>query len=238
MQSEQRVMLADAPALIVGGGPTPAPGPRGTVVLLHGLGASKEVQRPEAYLLARRGYVAVILDAVGHGERRHPDFEHRFAPERMADSFAELVAQAAAELPTVLGVLAEQGWSRPGAVGACGISMGGAMLFGAIEAGAVLDAAVSVVAPPPRAHAHLARYFPTPLLLQTAGADTLVPASNARAFHHALTPRYASAPERLRFVEHDGEGHMFSEAGWGRVWDEALGWFDRFLPAAGAGGPD
>ncbi|WP_158623783.1 alpha/beta hydrolase family protein [Corallococcus llansteffanensis] len=230
------MLLGEAPALVVGEGSTVAPGPRGTVLLLHGLGASKEVQRPEAQLLARHGYLAVIIDAVGHGERRYPDFDRRFAPDRAEQAFREVVSRSAAELPAVLGALAERGGSRPGAVGACGISMGGAILLEALGPELAVDAAVTVVAPPPRGHEaleRLARFFPTPLLMQTAGADTLVPSQDARDFHHALLPRYASAPERLRYFEHPGEEHMFTEAGWGRVWEEVLGWFNRFMPVAG-----
>ena len=236
MPREQRVMLGEAPALVVGDGPTLAPGPRGTVVLIHGLGGAKEVQRPEAQLLARHGYLAVILDAVGHGERRYPDFEQRFSPDHWDQSFREVVSRSAAELPRVLGALAERGGSRPGAVAVCGISMGGAILLEALGPELALDAAVTIIAPPPRGPhgpARLERFFPTPLLMQAAGADSLVPAQDARDFHHALLPRYASAPERLRYSEHPGEEHMFTEAGWGRVWEEVLGWFDRFMPVAG-----
>ncbi|RKH11868.1 hypothetical protein D7V97_10000 [Corallococcus sp. CA053C] len=236
MPREQRVLLGEAPALVVGDGSTLAPGPRGTFVLIHGLGGSKEVQLPEAQLLARHGYLAVILDAMGHGERRYPDFERRFSPDHRDQSFREVVSRSAQELPRVLGALAERGWSRPGAVGVCGISMGGAILFEGLGPELALDAAVTVIAPPPRGpqgHARLERFFPTPLLMQAAGADSLVPAQDARDFHHALLPRYASAPERLRYFEHPGEEHMFTEAGWGRVWEEVLGWFDRFMPVAG-----
>ena len=233
---EQRVLLGETPALVVGDGPTLAPGPRGTVVLIPGLGGSKEVQRPEAQLLAWQGYLAVILDAVGHGERRYPDFEHRFSPDQWDASFREVVSRTAEELSRVLGALAERGGSRPGAVGVCGISMGGAILYEALGAKLALDAAVAIIAPPPRGpqvHERLEHFFPTPLLMQTAGADSLVPAHEARELHHALLPRYASAPERLRYFEHPGEEHTFTEAGWGRAWEEVLGWFNRFMPVAG-----
>jgi hypothetical protein len=79
-------------------------------------------------------------------------------------------------------------------------------------------------------HEQPGRFFPTALLVQTAGADATVPPAAAREFCEELIPYYRSAPERLRYVEHPGESHLFSPDGWDRAWTEVLAWFDRFLP--------
>jgi uncharacterized protein len=234
---ERTITLAGVPALVAFADDPARSADRGTVLLLHGLTAAKELQRSEAHSLARRGYLAVTLDAVGHGARRDPDFEARFTPDRAERSFFELVQRGADELPGVVDALAGLGWAQAGRVGACGISMGGITLFGAITARCTLDAVVTIVASPrwsqvaPSPHEQLDRYAPTPLFMQTASDDATVSPAAARELHRALVPRYAAAPERLRYLEHAGEGHMFSAAAWQLAWDETLTWFDRFLPA-------
>lgn len=233
---EQPTSLAGAPALAVSeGSPEEAAATRGTVLLLHGFTGSKEVQRTEAFALARRGYLAVTPDAVGHGARRFADFADRFTPDRADRSFFELVHQTVEELPAVIAALQERRWAVEGRLAACGISMGGAVLFGAIASGTRLDAAAAIVATPVWRHRSFSpherpdRFFPTPLLVQTASADAVVDPAEARAFCHVLESHYGEAPDRLRFLEHPGEGHMFSESGWGRAWAEVEAWFARFL---------
>lgn len=232
---EQVLSLAGVPALVLSLQPPEVAARRGTVLVLHGLTASKEIQRTEALSLARHGYLAVALDAVGHGARRYPDFEERFAEARMEPSFYEVVEQSAAELPAVLDALRARGWALPGRVGACGISMGGFILFGAVVARVALDAVVPLVASPHwvlstrSPHLQLDRFFPTPLLIQNASDDQTVLPAAARALHQALLPRYAAAPERLRYVEHENEPHLLTERAWHLAWADTLGWFDRFL---------
>ena len=237
---EQLAALAGVPALVASTGDPARAAMRGTVLLLHGFTARKEVQRTEAHSLARHGYLAVTLDAVGHGERAYPDFAARFPPadlDRFDRAFFAVVAAGAAELAAVVAALGERAWAHPGRVGACGISMGGFTLLGAITAGCPLAAAVAIVASPcwrmqPRSpHAELDRYYPTPLLLHTGERDDVVAPDDARALHAALVPRYAAVPERLRYVEHAGEGHMFSAPAWQRTWADTLAWYDRFLGA-------
>ncbi|HEY8205849.1 MAG TPA: alpha/beta fold hydrolase [Myxococcaceae bacterium] len=234
--TEQPTTLAGVPALAVSKAPPEeAAATRGTVLLFHGFTGSKEVQRTEAFSLARRGYLAITPDAVGHGARRFADFDRRFPPDLADRNYFEVVQQTADELPSLIAELQERRWALPGRLGACGISMGGAVLFGAIASGCAFGAAAAIVASPVwrhrpfSPHERLDRFFPVPLLLQNASADEVVNPAEARALCEALAPRYASAPERLRYFLHSGEGHMFSERGWHRAWGEVEAWFDRFL---------
>src|SRR5579872_5261820 len=101
--------VADVPALLrCQESPEEAAG-QGTVLFYHGFGGTKE--RPEAYLnaLAEAGFLAVSLDAVGHGERRYPDFEVIFDNERWDTEFEEvethflqLLDDTAAEVPAIV----------------------------------------------------------------------------------------------------------------------------------------
>ena len=240
---EQTTMLAGVPALATSVGSPELAAERGTVLVLHGLTASKEAQHLDSRSLAERGYLAVALDAFGHGERRYIDFDARFSdadPDRSERNFFQVVQQSAEELPIVLEAMATRGWAHPGRVGAFGISMGGFILFGAVAARCRLDAVATIVASPVwrlgerSPHEQLGRFFPTPLLMVTGADDPVVPPGDARELHAQLVPRYEKAPERLRYLEHAGEGHMFSKPVWDQTWGEVCGWFDRFLVAPAA----
>lgn len=217
--------VAGVPAALVG-----ESNQRGVVVLLHGLGGSKHVQLAEAEKLAEHGFVAVVLDAVGHGDRRYPDFEQRFSPLRAERSYFETVAAGALELRAVVAAL-RQRLRLP--VGACGISMGGATLFGAMARGLVLEAAVTIVASPEwrgvgeSPHERPERFGLTPLLSMTAGRDTVVPSEAAAAFHRVVQARFR--PGCLVLRHFPDEGHLFSPAAWAEATDTMVNWFDRFL---------
>src|SRR5215217_5002203 len=101
--------LCTAPALLarLEGLPLPLP----AVLVYHGLGADKEIQRKELVTLAEAGFLAVGIDAAGHGERRLPDFEARFAGpwEEVEPLFLSLVTETVAEVPAVLDALVATG---------------------------------------------------------------------------------------------------------------------------------
>ena len=217
--------VAGVPAALVG-----ESNRRGVVVLLHGLGGSKSVQLAEAEQLAADGFVAVVLDAVGHGDRRYPDFEQRFSSGRGERSYFEAVAAGARELPAVVTELRRR-LGLP--VGACGISMGGATLFGAMAQGVALEAAVTIVASPrwrvvgESPHDRPERFGETPLLMMTAGQDTVVPSEAAHAFHRVLSDRFR--PGHLILRHFPEEGHMFTPAAWAQATGAMVEWFERFL---------
>lgn len=67
------------------------------------------------------------------------------------------------------------------------------------------------------------------LFSATAAADDTVPPAAARALHAALAPRYAAAPERLRYLEVPGAGHVMPERAWRGIWEEAPAWLAGVL---------
>lgn len=228
--------LAGVPALVAG--PAEPAERRGTVLVLHGLGGHKGVQWPELDGLARAGFLAVGLDAPGHGARRDPDLEARFSrPGPVAHrAFGETVEAATREIPRVVDALVARGWAEPGRTGIAGASMGGFVAYGAALAERRLGAAVALIASPEwdwagaaSPHARPDGFFPIALLSATAGADEIVSPSAARLLHATLASRYAAAPDRLRYLEVPGAGHMLPEPAWRGTWDEAAGWFARFL---------
>lgn len=233
----QRLSLAGAPALAVHRGSREEALGCGAVLFFHGLGVSKEVNERELYYFAERGLYAVGLDAVGHGERRLPDFDARFAwdnPERERE-FLSLVHATACEIPSVFDALVAMGaWPR--GIGITGVSMGGFISYAAVLADRRLGAAAPLLGSPewklplPESpHLRPEGFFPVALFSQNAGQDELVPHAPVRAFHARLEPLYAQAPERLRYREFPHSAHMMR----GEDWDEAIhgaaDWMARFL---------
>ena len=53
--------------------------PHPAVLWFHGFGVDNEVHRKELEQLARAGFLAVGVDAAGHGARRLPDLDARQA---------------------------------------------------------------------------------------------------------------------------------------------------------------
>jgi uncharacterized protein len=231
------LFLSETPLLLVcATAPTEA-ARRGTVLFIHGLGADKERNRPELDRFARAGFLAVGLDAVGHGERRYPDFEARFggpAPERER-ALIETVVGTARELPWLIHLLQAAGLAHEGGVGLCGVSMGGFVGYGAVPLGGI-NALVALLASPAwRAEVpehpekHLGRYPPCALLSIVAGKDEFVSPHEAPAFHQRLQPHYAANPERLGFLAYPDSGHFMREEDWDDALTRAIAWFDRFL---------
>ena len=181
----------------------------GTVLLYHGFGGTKERVEYYSAALAEAGFLAVSLDAVGHGERRYPDFDVTFSNQRWNAQFEEteadflkLIDDTVAEVPSIIDDLLARGWAREDRVGIAGRSLGGNVSYAAVLADTRVRAAAPVVGSPewtlPRAHSphhHPGRFFPAAVLSQAAEFDEYVPVGPIRDFHARLEPRYAREPD-------------------------------------------
>ncbi|WP_313953665.1 alpha/beta fold hydrolase [Accumulibacter sp.] len=230
----ERLLLGEVPALMVrpADGATPLP----TVIWFHGLGADKALHLPELQRFADAGLLAVGVDAVGHGERRLPDFEQRFSrsPGESSDLFNSLVAQTVAELPGLIDALVARGLSDGERIAVAGVSMGGCIVYGAISVDRRVRAAVAVLGSPAwlqlsEANFPGARFFPTALLSITAEQDSVVPPAAARALHDKLAPYYRQEPDRLGYRVIAGESHFMQAAEWDSAIGQAGVWLGRFV---------
>jgi dienelactone hydrolase len=225
--------LGAAPALLARSAALALPLP--AVLWYHGLSATKETHRPELAALARAGFLAVGIDAVGHGERRSVDFTERMTgPKEKTDHvFLDFVFETAAEVPRLLDALSAGGWADPERLAMGGVSMGAYVVYSALVEETRLRAAVALLGRPdwPRAgspHLCAARYVPTPLLSITAGNDEIVPPYGTRALHREIAPLYADHPERLCYREIEGASHLMEPREWARSVRETVAWFERF----------
>lgn len=228
-----RIRFGEVPTLLASPGATPG-GERGAVLVYHPLGQDKSLHEEDLARLAAAGFLAVGVDAIAHGERRVAGAYARFRADPMG-ALREVVTATAAEVPGLVDALVARGWASPGRVGIVGVSLGGFVAYGAALAERRLAAAVCVAASPEwgedpgSPHRAPDAFWPLALLSITAADDLLVPAEPARRLHAALAPRYAAAPERLRYLELPGEGHWMSAEGWARARDEAERWIERFV---------
>lgn len=236
-----RTTLAGAPVLTAHRGSRQEALGRGVVLFFHGLNGSKEVHERELLLFAEHGLFAVGVDAMGHGERRYPDFAARFdlGNPRLEEEFLDVVQSTAREVPTVLDVLITLHGADPTRLGIGGASLGGYITYAALVAERRLRAAVPLIASPEwnllqpaSPHLHLERLFPVALFSQTAGQDEVVRSSDTRKFHERLEPFYAQAPERLRYREFPESGHMMRPQDWETATQDAAAWLVRFLSSA------
>lgn len=210
--------------------PSSAQGPLPLVLWFHGFGVDKEVHRKELAQIAGAGFLAVGVDAAGHGERRLPDLVARIdAPQAEALRTAVELAEATArEVPTVVRALVAEGLADGGHVAVAGISMGAFVVYRAVVEEPSLRAAVAILGSPEwpagdSPHRHLDAFRRVALLSITAEHDENVPPGPARELHRRLAERHPR-PERARYVELPGAVHLMGPADWDTTMAETLEW--------------
>ena len=216
---------------------------RGTILHYHGLTETKESYRALLTQYAKRGFLAVGVDALGHGERRAQEFDLETSRFANVLRWAEESAQ---EVPAILDALAGLVGRGIGRAAVSGVSFGGFIAFAAMVREPRLAALVSIlgspdltdggrlVAPPPAhssPHHDAVKFALRPVLAINAALDQSVPPQQARGFVDGLRPLYAAHPERLAYHEFPGEGHFISDASWDLVWAKTHDWMERWLPA-------
>lgn len=235
--------VAGAPALLRFRESPQAAAERGTVLYYHGFGGTKEQPAIYPVALAEAGFLAVSVDAVGHGERRWPDFEVIFDNERwdtdfepVETRFLQLIDDTAAEVPAIIDDLAARGLARADRVGVAGRSLGGNVAYASVLADDRVRAAVSVVGSPEwtlpwpdSPHHHPGRFFPAAVLSLAAEFDEHCPPGPIGTFCAALAPWYAAEPARVRYVEYPGVGHFLTPELDQMTIQEMVSWFQRWL---------
>lgn len=208
--------------------------PYPTVLWFHGLGVSKETHRKELEQLAAVGFLAVGVDAAGHGERALPSLRQRLDDATQREALGlmlPLVELTARDVPLVVKRLCDEGLADERRIALVGISMGAFVVYRAIALVQGIRAAVALLGSPewpegvsPHRSPEAFRY--TALLSITAEKDTNVPSAGARRFHAALerdSSRIAPA-EHLKI--RDAE-HLMSESQWRDAMEATVDWLRR-----------
>lgn len=230
--------IGPAPALLMYQGSITQAAEHGVILFYHGFTVSKEIQVKELTSLAEQGFLAIGLDLVGHGARRYPDFEARFASQNPHQglNMSRLIRETAEEVPVILDTLISQGWLYWPKVGIGGISMGGYVTYKAITLEPRLKVAACIVASPDwqfdaaeSPSQHLEKFDKVKLLSQNAAHDEHVPPHYARQFHQRLADHFPDAAHRFTYLEYPHSGHMMREEDWAVCWDKTVAWFKRHL---------
>lgn len=204
------------------------------VLIQHGYGAEKADLLPLASLLASHGFIALLPDAWGHGER-FPASGPNWMTQISADFFLEVVRNTVDDMLDALTWLGQVPGARADQLIVGGFSMGAiaSLVVGSEDervsgliaaSGAALPDLLPVSlfgsAPPSEeskvwalahdAAANISRLAPKPLLIQHGRADDMVPVSGALRLYEVAQPHYAGHPENLKLMLYP-HTHLVSE---------------------------
>lgn len=230
----ERVFIGphDVPSLFIA---PDAPGRFPAVVMQHGLGSHKDDLLPAALLLAAFGFVALLPDAWGHGER-FPTDGPNWMTAFSADFILEVLRHTVDDMGVALTVLLERPDVLPGGALLAGFSLGAiaSLIVGTEDARAAGIYSISGSPVPDLAHMlpmglpgpspegevwarahdaadHLAALAPKPLLLQHGRNDDMVPVSGSLRLYESAQPLYSAHPDRLSLMLYDHR-HDVTEA--------------------------
>lgn len=207
-------------------------GPLPFVLWYHGFRADALAHAQELEACAQAGFLAVGVDAVGHGARRDPQLAERLAASRdgALPVMLDQVEATVAELPALVAALRAAYALDPDRCSMVGISMGAFLVYHALAAGPPPRAAVALLGSPqwPRASSPydaLLRRGATALLSITAEHDVSVPPGSTAALHQAAA-RVTGVPATAAWRHHvlRGAGHLTSAGEWAEAMRHTLGW--------------
>jgi uncharacterized protein len=221
-------ILAGVPVLIAE--PAPSASLLPVVLWHHGFNADALAHAAELERCADAGFLAVGIDAVGHGARRDPTLGPRVAAAGRGGIHIMLdVAEATlAEQSALIDALADVFPIDHTRVSLVGISMGAFLCYRAIVTSPPLRAVVALLGSPewPRAtspHHALHTFQNVALLSITAERDTHVPPDAAQRLHEQLHTHF---PHCARHHHHSllGSGHLTSAESWSEAMRETQRW--------------
>lgn len=201
-----------------------AEGPRPAVLFYHGLHSDKETHRKELESLARYGFLAVGVDAVGHGERRIADLSAFLNRDELMTQVAKLLRPSVEEIPLLVDHLHAEGY---GPVGLAGISFGGMLAFGAVACEPRLRAVVAILGDPRWCRPDPADYRATPLFAWNGGRDQHVEPVGAREFIREL--QRIEPDGAFQYREYPNSDHFMEPEDWNDGWTQTLSFFEAHL---------
>jgi dienelactone hydrolase len=210
-----------------------ADGPQPAAIIQHGYGADKTDLLPLGEYLAERGFIVLLPDAWGHGERL-PSHGPSYLNTLSVDFMTETVIHTVDDVKVCLDYLSARPDVRADAITVSGFSMGGGVALMAGLRDARVAAIVSMAGASPQdlpllrlpgmspagAELHqwaagqdlasdLARFAPRPLLLIHGRQDDMVPPEASQRIYDTALPLYREYPERLALKWYD-VSHMIT----------------------------
>ncbi len=232
-QANPRV-FAGVPTLIAV--PETSDYPTPVVIWYHGLHADALAHAAELERCAAAGFLAIGVDAVGHGARRDAHLVRWLSqsPDGGLSVMLSLVEQTVLELPALLDAIAEQFPINRARVSLVGISMGAFLAYRAVVDGPPIRAIVALLGSPEwptsdSPHLALARFRDVAVLSIAAEHDAAVSPDASHRLHEALRrlPVSGSAkPEHHHLLR--GASHGLSGVEWARAIRVTMQWLERW----------
>ncbi|HEX5572349.1 MAG TPA: alpha/beta hydrolase [Ktedonobacterales bacterium] len=223
------------------------------VLIQHGYGAEKSDLLPLASELVSRGFVTLLPDAWGHGER-FPASGPNWMTQISADYFMEVVRHTVGDMrlafdylraiPSVDAESALVGGFSMGAIAALVFGTEDERVAGIISASGsplpdllpvrLFGSAAPSAATEEWAHAHdaaarISALAPKPLLIQHGQADDMVPVTGALRLYEAAQPLYEARPDHLKLMLYP-HTHLVTE----QEIRDAVNWAARLFSPNGA----
>lgn len=219
---ERAFQFAGIPLLAVAqdGGRRPA------VLFYHGLHSDKETHRKELESLAQRGFLALGVDTVGHGQRRMPDLAGYLERGPLRSQVEKLIRPSLEEVPLLLDFLEAQGY---GPFALMGVSMGAMLAYAAPQRDSRLRAVVAVLGDPDwcQPYDRPQAYRSVAMLAWNAGQDSQVPPGPARGWLEYLRDQFPEGD--FAYQEYAESDHFMRPEDWEQGWKHSLDWLSRFL---------
>jgi dienelactone hydrolase len=192
-----------------------AKGKRPGVLVVHEWWGHNEHARHQARRLAEAGYVGLALDMFGKGKvTTHPEDAKAFIAEATKDA-----GTLTARFDAALALLKEQPQVNPKKVGVAGYCFGGTVALEMARAGKPLDAVATFHAglAPQGEPARKGKVKPR-ILVQTGGADPMVPPEQVAAFEEEMK----KAGVQAKVIVYPDAKHGFTNPDAGKVGMAAL----------------
>lgn len=203
------------------------------VLWFHGFRADALAHAAELERCAALGFLAVGVDAVGHGARVHHDLRDRIArsPGGALPVVLDLADATRRELPALTHELVQYHGADAARMSAVGISMGAFLVYRAIALGSPFRAAVALLGSPGWSGSSSAGLPLDPfrlvrLLSITAEHDASVPPAKVEQLHSALQEQFGSHVTHRHHVL-QGAGHLTSAHEWQDAMTRTLEWLQK-----------
>lgn len=191
-------------------------GKRPGVLVVHEWWGLNQHARNAATRLAKAGYVGFALDLYGKGKvTTHPQDAKAFAAEASKDPEVKK-----ARFDAALALLKQQPQVDPERIGVIGYCFGGSVALDMARAGEPLKAVATFHAglAPSGAPAARGTFAPRTVLVQTGGADPMVPAAQIRAFEREMK----NAGVTAKVITYPGAKHGFTNPDAGKAGMDGL----------------
>lgn len=227
-------------------------GPLPVFVLQHGYGADKYDLLQAAEVTAGLGFISILPDAWGHGERFDPSGPN-YTSNFSADYFITVIRHNVADLVSIVATLHDDPTIDTSRIVLGGFSMGGISSIYATQRDASVGGVLAIAggvspdlmeAPLGMAHSgdeaaqwvashdmaapdNASRLAPRPVFLLHGQQDDRLPVEGSIRLYEAAKPSYTENPDRLRLKLYEATHEITMP-----MLADAVSWLMEFFPPA------